>query len=114
MKVILFGATGMVGQGALRECLLAPDVSEVLVIGRGSVGQTHAKLRERLLPAPGDLSSIEGHLNGYDACFLCLRVSARARGRRMLVEPRGGAAGPILESWKMAALAAAAQRLAAA
>ncbi len=76
MKVILFGATGMVGQGVLRECLLAPDVSEVLAIGRGSVGQTHAKLRERLLADPGDLSSIEGDLNGYDACFFCLGVSA--------------------------------------
>src|SRR5712675_457360 len=76
MKVILFGATGMVGQGVLRECLLAPDVSEVLAIGRGSVGQTHAKLRERLLADPGDLSSIQGDLNGYDACFFCLGVSA--------------------------------------
>lgn len=46
MKVILFGATGMVGQGALRECLLDPDVEAVLVVGRSPTGQCDAKLRE--------------------------------------------------------------------
>jgi hypothetical protein len=46
LKVILFGATGMVGQGALRECLLDPDVAEVLVVGRSPLGRTHAKIRE--------------------------------------------------------------------
>lgn len=48
MKVILFGATGMVGQGVLRECLLAADVEQVLVVGRSRTGQSHAKLREVL------------------------------------------------------------------
>ena len=46
MKVILFGATGMVGQGVLRECLVDPDVESVLVVGRSPTGQQHAKLRE--------------------------------------------------------------------
>ena len=46
MKVILFGATGMVGQGVLRECLLDREVESVLAIGRGATGQQHAKLRE--------------------------------------------------------------------
>jgi putative NADH-flavin reductase len=46
LKVILFGATGMVGQGVLRECLLDPEVENVLAIGRGPTGQQHAKLHE--------------------------------------------------------------------
>ena len=50
MRVILFGATGMIGQGVLRECLLDPGVEEVLTIGRGKTGQSHAKLRELVLP----------------------------------------------------------------
>jgi uncharacterized protein YbjT (DUF2867 family) len=76
MRIILFGATGMVGQGALRECLLDPDVSQILAIGRTPVGQTHAKLREQVLADPGNLSSIEGQLGGYDACFFCLGISS--------------------------------------
>lgn len=46
MKVILFGATGMVGQGVLRECLLDPEVTQVLSVGRTATGQSHPKLRE--------------------------------------------------------------------
>lgn len=76
MKVILFGATGMIGQGVLRECLLDPDVESVLSISRSASGQTHAKLRERVLADVSDLSSIEGELAGYDACFFCLGVSS--------------------------------------
>ena len=76
MKVILFGATGMVGQGVLRECLRDPDVTRVLVIGRKTVGTTHPKLVERVLPDLADLSSIETDLAGADACFFCLGVSA--------------------------------------
>jgi uncharacterized protein YbjT (DUF2867 family) len=76
MKVILFGATGMVGQGVLRECLLASDITEVLSIRRSPSGQTHDKLRERLLPDPSDLSSIASELSDLDACFFCLGVSS--------------------------------------
>ena len=76
MKVILFGATGMVGQGVLRECLLADDVESVLAVGRTATGQKHEKLQEIISTDLFDLSSIESHLSGFDACFFCLGVSA--------------------------------------
>jgi len=76
MKVILFGATGMVGQGVLRECLLDADVESVLVIGRSPTGQRHAKLREIIHDDFLDYSAIESELRGYDACFFCLGVSS--------------------------------------
>jgi uncharacterized protein YbjT (DUF2867 family) len=76
MKVILFGATGMVGQGVLRECLLDPEVNEVLSIGRSATGQTHPKLRELVQPDLLDFSAIESELSGFDACFFCLGVSS--------------------------------------
>jgi uncharacterized protein YbjT (DUF2867 family) len=76
MKVILFGATGMVGQGVLRECLLDPDVEQVLVVGRSPTGQQHAKLREVLHKDFTDFSAIESDLTGYDACLFCLGVSS--------------------------------------
>ncbi len=76
MKVILFGATGMVGQGVLRECLLDPEVETVLAVGRSSTGQQHAKLQEILHKDLEDLSRIENKLSGYDACFFCLGVSS--------------------------------------
>lgn len=76
MKVILFGATGMVGQGALRECLLDPAVERVLVIGRSPIRQRHAKLREIRHDNFLDYSAIESELVGYDACFFCLGISS--------------------------------------
>jgi uncharacterized protein YbjT (DUF2867 family) len=76
MKVILFGATGMIGQGVLRECLLDPEVEEVLAIGRRESGIWHAKLREIVHADFFDFSSIEPKLMGYDACFFCLGVSS--------------------------------------
>ncbi|NMO17215.1 NAD(P)H-binding protein [Pyxidicoccus fallax] len=76
MKVILFGATGMVGQGVLRECLLDDGVEQVLAIGRSATGQNHAKLREIVHKDLLDYSAIEGELSGYDACFFCLGVSS--------------------------------------
>ena len=76
MKVIVFGATGMVGQGVLRESLLAPDVEQVLAVGRRPTGGRHPKLREVELADFTDLSPIEGELAGYDACFYCLGVSS--------------------------------------
>jgi uncharacterized protein YbjT (DUF2867 family) len=76
MKVILFGATGMVGQGTLRECLLANDVESVLTIGRASTGQQHPKLQEIVQSDLFDLTPIESRLSGFDACFFCLGVSA--------------------------------------
>ena len=76
MKVILLGATGMVGQGVLRECLLGPEVESLLTIGRTGTAQQHEKLHEIVLNDLSDLSSIEGRLAGYDACFFCLGVSS--------------------------------------
>src|SRR3982074_1595287 len=76
MKVILFGATGMVGQGCLRECLLDPSVESVLTVGRSPTGQQHAKLREIVHDDFMEYSAIEAQLAGYDACFFCLGVSS--------------------------------------
>ena len=76
MKIILFGATGMVGQGVLRECLVDPDVESVLAVGRSPTGQAHAKLREIVHGNFTDFSKIESQLRGYDACFFCLGVSS--------------------------------------
>jgi len=76
MKVIEFGATGMVGQGVLQECLRDPDVEAVLTIGRQTTGRQHPKLREITHADFADFSPIEGQLSGYDACFFCLGVSS--------------------------------------
>jgi uncharacterized protein YbjT (DUF2867 family) len=79
MDVILFGASGMVGQGVLRECLLAADVHRVLSIGRTVTGQQHPKLREIVRADLYDYSGIEADLAGYDACFFCLGTSAAGK-----------------------------------
>jgi uncharacterized protein YbjT (DUF2867 family) len=76
MKVILFGATGMVGQGSLRECLLDPGVESVVAVGRSPTGQRNAKLREIQHNNFFDYSAIESELGGFDACFFCLGVSS--------------------------------------
>jgi uncharacterized protein YbjT (DUF2867 family) len=76
MKVILFGATGMVGQGVLRECLLDADVESVLAVGRSPTGQKNAKLREIVHDDFFDFSRVASQLAGYDACFFCLGVSS--------------------------------------
>ena len=75
-KIILFGGTGMVGQGVLRECLLARDVTHVLSIVRAPTGQTHPKLRELVHKDFFDFSTITGELIGYDACFYCLGATS--------------------------------------
>ena len=76
MKVILFGATGMVGQGVFRECLRDPEVERVLVVGRSSVGIQDEKVREIVHKDFLDFSSIADQLGGYDACFFCLGTSS--------------------------------------
>jgi uncharacterized protein YbjT (DUF2867 family) len=76
MNVILFGATGMVGQGILRECLLDSDVQQILSVVRAPSGQQHAKLRELLHTDFFDYSTIESQLTGFDACFFALGVSS--------------------------------------
>ena len=86
MKIILFGATGMVGQGVLRECLLDPEVTRVLSVGRGKLppgtlgrlgSESQAsKLREIIHQDFANFSSLEGDWKGYDACFFCMGVSS--------------------------------------
>jgi uncharacterized protein YbjT (DUF2867 family) len=76
MKVMVFGATGMVGQGVLRECLLAPDVESVLTVGRTATGSKDPKLREIVRGNLANYASIEASLTGFDACFFCLGVSS--------------------------------------
>jgi uncharacterized protein YbjT (DUF2867 family) len=76
MKVILFGATGMVGQGVLRECLLDPGIESVLAVGRNPTGEQQPKLREIQHNDFTDYSDIEPQLTGYDACFFCFGVSS--------------------------------------
>lgn len=78
MKAILFGASGMVGQGVLRECLLDPDITTILAIGRTPLGQQHEKLREIVRADLFDVAPIEDQLRGYDSCFFCLGVSSAA------------------------------------
>jgi len=76
MNVIVFGGTGMIGQGVLRECLLAPDVNRVLTIGRSATGVQNVKLQEIV---HGDLWNYERvgeQLRGFDACFFCLGVTS--------------------------------------
>jgi hypothetical protein len=76
IKAIITGASGMVGEGVLHECLLHPDVEEVLVIGRRTAGVVHPKLTEILHPNFFDLSPVKDKLKGYNACYFCLGVSS--------------------------------------
>jgi len=76
MNVLLFGATGMVGQGVLRECLLDPGVASVVSIGRSPTGVSHPKLREILHADLTNYAPIESQLSGFDACFFSLGISS--------------------------------------
>ncbi|MGE0667105.1 MAG: NAD(P)H-binding protein [Sphingomonadales bacterium] len=76
MKVILFGASGMVGQGVLRECLADPGVTEVVAVVRSPLGADSPKLRQVAHRDFTDFSAIEGDLAGAQACFFCLGVSS--------------------------------------
>ncbi|HXT98490.1 MAG TPA: NAD-dependent epimerase/dehydratase family protein [Polyangia bacterium] len=76
MKVIITGATGMVGEGVLLECLENPAVERVLSVSRRASGHTHSKLTECLVPDFRELAGVEPQLAGYDACFYCAGVSS--------------------------------------
>jgi uncharacterized protein YbjT (DUF2867 family) len=76
MRVIVVGASGMVGQGVLRECLHAPEIECVLAVGRSPLGRTEPRLVERVIPDMTDLSAIESDLQDFDACFFCLGVTS--------------------------------------
>ena len=76
IKAIITGATGMVGEAVLLECLINSDVEQVLVINRKPGGVSHPKLREIIHADFFNLASVEQQLTGYDACFFCLGVSS--------------------------------------
>lgn len=76
MKVILFGATGMVGQAVLRECLLDPGVESVVAVARRTTGRTDPKLREVLRQDLFDFDASGEEFRSVDACFFCLGVSS--------------------------------------
>ena len=76
MKVLIFGATGMVGQGVLLECLRDPAVEQVVTLGRTATGIDDAKLREIVHRDLLDYSGMESALAGFDACFFCLGIAS--------------------------------------
>lgn len=71
MRILLTGGTGLVGQGVLRECLQAADVTHVAALGRHASGQPHPKLEEIIAPDFADLDAVEGRLRPFDACLYC-------------------------------------------
>lgn len=81
VKVVLFGASGMVGQGVLRACLEDPEVAEIIAVVRRPLGKNAPKLREVRHADLSDLTSIAAQLSGADACFYCLGVSSVGRNR---------------------------------
>lgn len=76
MKVVVFGATGMVGQGVVRECLLDPGIESVVSVGRNRSGVSDPKFHEVVTADLLDLSPIAGEFAGVDACFFCLGVTS--------------------------------------
>ena len=76
LRVIITGATGMVGEGVLLECLSNPAVERVLVLTRKPTGRSHPKMTELLVPDLANLSAVENQLTGYNACFFCAGISA--------------------------------------
>ena len=76
LRVILTGATGMVGEGVLLECFSNPAVEHVLVLTRKPTGRSHPKMTELLVPDLANLRAVESQLTGYNACFFCAGISA--------------------------------------
>lgn len=76
LKVIITGATGMVGEGVLLECLQNPDVAEVLMLNRRSFDLKHPKLKELIVPNFLEIEKFKDQLTGYDACFFCAGISS--------------------------------------
>lgn len=76
LKVIITGATGMIGEGVLHECLLHPEIEKVLVITRTSCGYAHPKLTEIVHSDFFDITSLKDRITGYNACYFCLGVTS--------------------------------------
>jgi uncharacterized protein YbjT (DUF2867 family) len=79
VRILLFGATGMIGQGVLKECLTDPRVNAVLSIGRNPLGETHPKLKEIVHGDLTNYAAIEEQLRGADACFFCLGTTSAGK-----------------------------------
>jgi uncharacterized protein YbjT (DUF2867 family) len=77
MKVILTGATGLVGEGVLLACLEHPEITQVLAVSRRSYGMDHPKLKECIVSDFFNLDAVASQLSGYDACFYCAGISSR-------------------------------------
>lgn len=76
MNIILFGSTGMVGQGILRECIDHPDVDSILLVNRNSLRMDHPKVKEVILKDLNLIHSIKQSLQGYDACFYSMGITS--------------------------------------
>ncbi|PIQ21656.1 MAG: epimerase [Cytophagales bacterium CG18_big_fil_WC_8_21_14_2_50_42_9] len=76
LKVIITGATGMVGEGVLHECLLDSDITEVLIINRRPGGVNHPKLKEVIHQDFLNFADIAIDFASYQACFFCLGISS--------------------------------------
>jgi uncharacterized protein YbjT (DUF2867 family) len=76
LQVIITGATGMVGEGVMLECLEHPAIAQVLLVNRKPYGAKHPKLKECIVPDFLDLDGFAAQLAGYDACFYCAGVSS--------------------------------------
>lgn len=81
IRVIVTGATGMVGEGVMHECLQHPAVESVLIINRKPIGISHPKLKEIIHADFYDLSAIESQLVGYNACFFCLGTTSVGKSK---------------------------------
>jgi uncharacterized protein YbjT (DUF2867 family) len=81
MKILILGASGLVGRGVLRECLLDSDVTEVKLMGRSAIDPAFhlpsTKLSQLVMPDMFDYSAVESQLTSYDACFICLGIAAK-------------------------------------
>ncbi|NUT34708.1 MAG: NAD(P)H-binding protein [Hamadaea sp.] len=101
MKVIVFGATGMIGQGVVRACLRDPQVAQVVTVGRRATGATDPKVREAVVPDLFDLTAVADDLGDADACFFCLGVTSagmsEADYRRVTYDLTMAAARPLAE-----------------
>jgi len=101
MKVIIFGATGMIGSGVLLECLRNPGIESVLAIGRSRTSLARPRLRELVRTNLFDYTDVQDELSGYDACFFCLGVSAAGMKEsdysRITHDLTMAAAGALLE-----------------
>ncbi|MEY4295130.1 MAG: hypothetical protein RLY82_818 [Pseudomonadota bacterium] len=81
MRVLIFGASGLIGRGVLRECLLDSDVTEVKLVGRSTIDPAFhiptTKLSELVMRDMFDYSNVDHELTGFDACFICLGIAAK-------------------------------------